>query len=470
MISRLLRHDGKSQIAALLNLNTRFIKTKPTKATPEFVTAVLACIIQKAKPESRVPTTLCKMSEQVQNHFATVALLLTRGNFWPFRWNPDNRTLHHIYDDKEVDEVVKLKSSFSRQLIFRKIFYICLVTQEIAALFNKSNYSIGSKAFNWFTVCCLLFYNVIHHICHSKSKEIVKYVTELNLFLKNSSPNSTFEEIPVPTFRDCSIKIMVKVCLLSAIVVPLGFVFGMHWRNPEEKSSLVGYWILTKANTFSGMFLKMAVFLVNYWSWQVTVPVTVFVYGGILMICSLLLIECIRTFWKVEMAGNKSSLQKAILYRRLQLISALQTEILSECLLPTCMVMLTLGVAIASATFVGLPWMNENFGIIVLAGYFSISCVLAMLIMVGCQAYVFEESNQMFKILDKYHIIVHGKMTKSIPGAEFKTQLQFWKSCENLIKVKFGFNNYVESETPLNCLNWAVALAVQILLMREQSV
>lgn len=45
-----------------------------------------------------------------------------------------------------------------------------------------------------------------------------------------------------------------------------------------------------------------------------------------------------------------------------------------------------------------------------------------------------------------------------------KLMKKFWKSCQ-LIKIKFGASHFVEQVTPLLCMDFAISLAVQMLLL-----
>lgn len=406
------------------------------------------------------------MYEQIQNQFSLIASIISKVNILPFSWNSDEREFHHLPIPDRGNENKEFKQILFLRLTTRKVFIFFLICQEIASNFTTG--FNGGKLYNWFAILTLLAHNAAHHTCLTERHEIVLYVNELFRFLeKNTLQLNTSEN--EHCLRAKFIKQFARLCVATMFFVPAGYVFGLLWWDTATKSSIVGYWILRQfGNNLFRLLLKIIIFSLNYWSWQVNVIAGVFCYCGIQIVCTYLLIHCITTMWKVEEAGNAmtSAWERAVIYKGLQIIAILQTEVQSGSTMTMIILTPTLGVAVGSATVVGMPWTPENAVLLLISVYVAFCSAFALLVLLGGHAEVCEESKRMLSNIRRLQI------SKRVAGMgvsrkEHMIQQRFWWSCANLIKVTFGVNNYVENDTPLNCLNWAVAMAVQLMLMKR---
>lgn len=105
-------------------------------------------------------------------------------------------------------------------------------------------------------------------------------------------------------------------------------------------------------------------------------------------------------------------------------------------------------------------WTSENILVISLCGYMAVLACVGMLILVSVQAGVWSESKTILEKLKRVSAIRYG----SVGRLEWLVQKTFC-TCRNPIKVESGMKNFVGRNAPLNCLEFGVSLAAQILLL-----
>lgn len=395
------------------------------------------------------------MFESSQNEFSSLASIISKADICPLKWDSRSQTFQHLYLSKSDNSKASSKIKYAIKLALHRIFLLLMICQ-VAESTWKSSFSRNIP--NWLCIGLLMAYNVALSTCNTRHYTILNYITQIFRFFEI---HKAFAHHGKATRRDILTKWYAMFSILGSFIVPAGFVFGFHCMSPQESVTLVGYWILRCLKDLPGTFLTIFVFVVNFWSWQIATFAALFCYCGIQMVCTCLLIKCIRTFWRIEKAGDaaKSSLERAITYRSLQLIGILQSEVETGWLSTAVILTATSATSLGIAIVVRLKWIEGNQVIILIAAYLVFACVISLLAILGGQAEVWEESKDMLLNLARLATKLRGT------PAERKWQRRFWLSCGNLIKIKFGMHNFVENETPLNCLNWAIAMAVQFILV-----
>lgn len=400
-------------------------------------------------------TNLHKMWDTTQDIFSTMATIISKGDICPLKWDARSKTFHAWYTSYNSNEVATTPKKYLFKLIFHHIFLLSLISQVMESTLKSS---FSSNISNWLGIGPLLAYNVCLYTCNTKYHLIVNYVAELFRFMET---HKSSENQGKQTRRDKLTKWYAFFGVLAAFIFPAGFVFELHCWAPQKSVTLVGYWAIGWFQNFTGTLLTIIVFVINYWSWQTVTLAALLCYCGIEMVCTSLLIKCISTFWRIEKTGGtrNSSFERAKIYRSLQLIGVLQTEVEAGSLTTTIILVMTFAISCSSAIIVRLKWIEENQIIILISAYVMLGCAVALIVILGGHAEVWEESKNMFINLARVAAEQNGTRI------ERKWQHQFWLSCRNLIKVKFGVHNFVENETALNCLNWAIAMAVQFMLL-----
>lgn len=341
------------------------------------------------------------------------------------------------------------------QLYLHRGAILTLISQEILA---GQSIPFSSKILHWLVIVALITHNMHYQGSLENCSEIAQY---LNGLLKYGDKMMPYW---IDRRRHLTENMNLLFCLgcaPSVIIVPVGYVFGLHWFNPYEKTSLVGYWLLGKYDNLWGMIIKLIIFFFNFWFWTVGSCAVAFCIGGVQALFTISLRDSIRTFWNLESNFDKLSFYKrSVLYREVQVLSALQTEIQSG--YPMTILIGVVPVLISAFLLVAIR-SAENLTLVLFSLYMATLCVIAVLFVVGGQAGVWTESERMFKDLGR--LLVQRRVTGTHITKEVKWKERFWKSCRNLIRVKFGINNFVEEETPLNCLNCAISITVQLLLL-----
>lgn len=374
----------------------------------------------------------------------------------PFRWDPAGGILYLKGCDKS--QTSQLKRWMIFQLYIHRAAIIILMGQEIL---QPQSASFTSKILHWLATMCLLSYNIQLHSCIFKSDEVVLYINGLLQF--EETLGQVWTDKPRRITEQMNF-LFVIVCAIAVFVLPIGYVFGLHWFDPFEKTSLIGFWLLHRDGSLLGHLVKIAVFLFNYWIWTAGVSAAAFCFGAIQALFTISLRDCIRTFLRVESTSDKISFStRSVLYRELQVLSTLQTHIQAGPLMAILIAAVSMAMSMTLVILIRFPWTSENLAVIVVSGYLLGACAVAIIFVIGGQAGVWSESARFFGNLDK--LMVDRLVKRQFTRWELKWQQRFWRSCRNLIKVRFGSNNFVEEQTPLNCLSCAVSLTVQLLLL-----
>lgn len=212
-----------------------------------------------------------KMGNKILTLFPKMASVISKARICPLAWCPDSSSLHHLLEYGGVDDVAKLRRKFLIKHNLSKIFLVCLVWQEVGSFWRKFPFTISTKILNWFAILTLTAYNVCLHVCHCKSHEIIECTTELFRFLGKYKSDSASGNQQQNVMKEKLAKYLGRLAMMGILVILSGYVFGLHWKNPEKKVSLVGYWLLWSSGSALGMLLKFSVFFVNYLSCQVNV-------------------------------------------------------------------------------------------------------------------------------------------------------------------------------------------------------
>jgi len=112
---------------------------------------------------------------------------------------------------------------------------------------------------------------------------------------------------------------------------------------------------------------------------------------------------------------------------------------------------------------VKLAWSKENIVILLLCTCLAANGVVGMIVGVGGLVEVYRESKYVLWNLKKYTFLGSVGVCSRF---EHKWRLRFYRSC-SLIKIKMGSNNFMEELTPLNLINNAIALSVQLILIQS---
>lgn len=148
-------------------------------------------------------------------------------------------------------------------------------------------------------------------------------------------------------------------------------------------------------------------------------------------------------------------------YRHVQLLTNLSNSIQQKGIIPGLLVECTTVSGVILAFLVQTPASSENLLVLLTLTLTCVDCVLFILLCLGTLAIVYKESRV---TCEKIRL----DLASIVDWNERKWTQKFLKSC-SVLKMKLGGSNFVEELTPLNCLDNALQIAVQILLLRRQN-
>lgn len=248
---------------------------------------------------------------------------------------------------------------------------------------------------------------------------------------------------------------------ITGITLPIAFIYGLHWKHPCL-SSLAGYGLITEcANTGNtGMnkncgfiTVKIMVLLFNHYIWQFGYSCTIFIISGLQIMCAMTLQSYLRMFWTVYKSNCYSVYKTGLMYRHLQVLARIMNIVQQGVHMTVLIVAAVIIQAVSSTILVRIPVTLRNVPNILVFSIILVDATLACVVCLGGLAAVHSESEK-----------VYQKMKAKEVNGHSIWQHRFLKSCQ-LIKIRFGSFNYVDRETPLNCINMANALTVQLLLL-----
>lgn len=190
------------------------------------------------------------------------------------------------------------KSYIQTKPELRWYFFIFLVALILIQYLQKEVISSMESVQFWLSISCHFCCTCQIFIMEAKSGEIKLYVNSLYKF---HYTHQAFMAKRPPVLQ-ARVGILLAKCLtISILILPVFFVYGLHWVKPC-KVSLVGYWVLRECQATDGRAtnlpgwslncVKLAVFFLNHWMWVFGLHGSTF---GVTVI-STLAIVCLRDF------------------------------------------------------------------------------------------------------------------------------------------------------------------------------
>lgn len=168
---------------------------------------------------------------------------------------------------------------------------------------------------------------------------------------------------------------------------------------------------------------------------------------------------CCRYREWFEEADPSSYPPSVIAYRTLYILGLLQNEIQKD---PLSQVIATALIILQSVSTSTLIRVKSKSGIVftIVLGLISMDTIIALIFILGVMAQVYTQSKDSLRNCKRaltYNFRIKPKWTQ-----------RFLISCAP-IKVRFGSINFIDRMTPLNCVNFANNLTVQLLLVSENT-
>ncbi|CAL8146985.1 unnamed protein product [Orchesella dallaii] len=259
----------------------------------------------------------------------------------------------------------------------------------------------------------------------------------------------------------------------TAITLPIVFIYGLHLRNPCQ-ATITGFWLLLECSSnghkdeeqmtlfqlLINSFIKATVFIANHWNWAFAFNVSAHLIVTIQILCTMSLRKYLNVFMIIisNTTNTKRQVSEAcVTYRSIQVLALLTNMLLNTTV--TGMVFCSILIeALGLAGFVRLEWVSCNFLSLTFCFMMVVNGMFALIVLLGGMAAVYMESKLIFQALKRNLSVYTTEKYKR------KFLSRFYKSCR-LIRINLGSINFFDTLTPLNCVNFSVNLAVQVLLI-----
>ncbi len=204
-------------------------------------------------------------------------------------WNPATQKMHLIHNSSQ-------KSKLNHKTGIHAGLLLIMILQGILALTKQAkSYSFTDQFVYGIGLVMVLAGHLELRVCRTHAVAICLYVNGIMLFqnkyhkiLYNGSIVSMLTR-PLSQIEKINVRFAYAYCL-SALFVPVAFLYGLHWQNPC-KPSLIVYWLIPECgNTNKWMWSicgKVIVLLINHWALSFSWHAAQFVLGGIHVICTL---------------------------------------------------------------------------------------------------------------------------------------------------------------------------------------
>lgn len=148
--------------------------------------------------------------------------------------------------------------------------------------------------------------------------------------------------------------------------------------------------------------------------------------------------------------------EKTAQYRTLQVLGILMNEIQQKFLITSLVIAATLILSCGMTVVVQMPFTKGNLLQLSVFLVLMTDSALLLIVILGNMSKVLVQSHRIFEVV-RTHMT-----TQKI--SDRKQMEKFLKSC-NFVKVRFGTLNYIDSLTPIKCIDFANDLTVQLLLI-----
>lgn len=301
----------------------------------------------------------------------------------------------------------------------------------------------------------------LHMHCFNKHRlELAYFVNMIQIF--GTRMNGHWDSRWKRSFRQKLNILVSELGILTGIAFPIGFVFALHWSNPN-KASLVGYWILDEETIdkmdniqlFLKSCLHVGVYLVNLVVWFYGALAGVFAVGVMHTLSIVLFIDFMNTFQFSKKINNGSDYQRGLLFRQIQLIACVFNNIHRGWMMTIILVAPIAVLPFGMLYLIRSSWTLDTLAQQALFVLVVVNCILTLFSLIGTMACVHSKSED----------VVREMKWGSAQDHKQKWSSSFWRSCGRYIRIQFGQNHFVDRFTPLHGFDIAMSLTAELLLL-----
>lgn len=179
----------------------------------------------------------------------------------------------------------------SMKLVVLAVTMLVLLLQAIWQGKYEAQKDTSNTLTTWLSIALFLAFIIDTFICFAKASEIAEMVNGFIQFDYIHKQTATKSWTSLSS-HEMLTALMAYAVILTQILLPLGFVFGLHWHNPW-KASIAGYWLITKrVYSFADMdgilelLTRVLILTANYWIWSIVINGPCFAAGVLHTLCS----------------------------------------------------------------------------------------------------------------------------------------------------------------------------------------
>ncbi|CAL8140077.1 unnamed protein product [Orchesella dallaii] len=382
------------------------------------------------------------------------------------RWDSEKKRLTADTSKKSLNTV-----QFYRHL--RICYATGMILQVILTNYNQSGGSLMSKTEIAFYLTAVIANDFHLNECFKKASDIVLYVNGLIIFSEKYNQNKKWKSHSLLEKLDIGVAYSMYV---TAATFAFNFVVLQHWNEPC-KSFFLGYQLLDECGIFKiienvdthvkyniTLGIKLSFLMFNYLVFNVGVQLAAFVIGGLQSLCTITLCGHIATFKNIWIEGEIPRLDASLIHREIQVMATIFNKIQQGSLMTVAIVQPVILLALCSFTLLKTPWNGDTVGVLAQFSLIVFDTALVVMVTLGGMAKVHNASKEAIDAMKQNVNCMANSSNNFVTMKGFKWQRKFVESCSP-IKVKFGTDNFVEDDTPLNCISQAFDLTVQLLLL-----
>ncbi len=207
-----------------------------------------------------------------------------------------------------------------------------------------------------------------------------------------------------------------------------------------------------------GWISKALILAGNVWVSIFVVHGGVFIIINVSIIGAMLTRESLHAFWEGSTRSN-NIYKNVVVYRQFQILNTLSNLIQRNCL----GLLIVVGI-IVMASCIGLlvgffngAENDTNIFLVAALVILTVDGILCYLVYLGGLVLVYTDCKRRLEFAKRLEWGCGS-------NADRRWVKRFWKSCD-VLKTRFGEDNYLEELTPLNCIDMVFNLAVQFLLL-----
>lgn len=191
---------------------------------------------------------------------------------------------------RSISNIQKLRV-LSMKFVVLAVTMLVLILQAILQGKYKAQKDTSNTLTTWLAIALFLAFIIDTFICHAKAPEIAEMVNGFIQFdcIHNKKATKSWKSL---SSHEILTAMMAYAVIMTQILLPLGFVFGLHWHNPW-KASLAGYWLISKRmysfRDMAGIFevlTRVLILTANYWIWAIVINGPCFAAGVLHTLCS----------------------------------------------------------------------------------------------------------------------------------------------------------------------------------------